>query len=127
MGLNVNIMVQEYIKESEGSDLRCFVLGDRVIAAMKRQGAPGEFRSNLHRGGMAMAIELTDELAGLAVRASETLGLRAAGVDVLMSSRGPLIGEVNASPGLHGIQSTHSEDLARRYVEVALSAAQPSH
>jgi len=117
MGLNVNIMVQEYIKESEGSDLRCFVLGDRVIAAMKRQGAPGEFRSNLHRGGTAEPVRITSAERRAAVGAARAMGLNVAGVDILRSNHGPLVLEVNSSPGLRGIEAATGLDVAGRIIE----------
>ena len=100
MGLKANIMVQEYIKEAGGADIRCFVLGDKVIAAMKRQGADGEFRSNLHRGGYASLIKITPEERRTAIAAAKIMGLNVAGVDLLRSNRGPLVMEVNSSPGL---------------------------
>jgi ribosomal protein S6--L-glutamate ligase len=100
MGLKANIMVQEYITEAGGADIRCFVIGDKVIAAMKRQGAEGEFRSNLHRGGSASLVKITPEERRTAVDAARIMGLNVAGVDLLRSSRGPLVMEVNSSPGL---------------------------
>lgn len=112
MGLKANIMVQEYIKESEGADIRCFVLGDTVIAAMKRQGAEGEFRSNLHRGGSASLVDITEEEHQTAVSAAKIMGLKVAGVDLLRSARGPLIMEVNSSPGLEGIEKATGKDIA---------------
>ncbi|GAL12577.1 ribosomal protein S6 glutaminyl transferase [Vibrio astriarenae] len=99
MGLKANIMVQEYIKEAGGADIRCFVIGDKVIAAMKRQGAEGEFRSNLHRGGTASLVKITPEERRTAVAAAKIMGLNVAGVDLLRSERGPLVMEVNSSPG----------------------------
>ncbi|HVH97177.1 MAG TPA: 30S ribosomal protein S6--L-glutamate ligase [Enhygromyxa sp.] len=111
-GLDANILVQEYIKESKGQDVRCFVVGERVVAAMLRKGAPGEFRSNLHRGGSAEAVKLTPEERSTAVRAAKAMGLRMAGVDVLRSNHGPLVMEVNSSPGLEGIESSTKKDVA---------------
>lgn len=118
------LIVQEFVHEAAGTDLRILVLGGHAVAAMRRHGAADEFRSNLHRGGTVAKVDITDELAELAVGASKTLGLQAAGVDLLMSARGPLIIEVNASPGLHGIQSASTVDLASRYVAEATGAAQ---
>ncbi|HCR79976.1 MAG TPA: 30S ribosomal protein S6--L-glutamate ligase, partial [Alcanivorax sp.] len=99
MGLNVSVMVQEYIKEAGGADIRCFVVGGKVIAAMKRQALPGEFRSNLHRGGTASLIRITPEERATAVRAARIMGLNVAGVDILRSHHGALVMEVNSSPG----------------------------
>jgi ribosomal protein S6--L-glutamate ligase len=113
-GLDANILVQEYIKEAKGADVRCFVIGDKVIAAMKRQGAPGEFRSNLHRGGSATKIKLTPEERSTAVRAAKAMGLRVAGVDLLRSNHGPVVMEVNSSPGLEGIEKATDIDVADR-------------
>ena len=112
MGLKANIMVQEYIKEAGGADIRCFVLGDKVIAAMKRQGADGEFRSNLHRGGSASLIKITPEERRTAIAAAKSMGLNVAGVDLLRSHRGPLVMEVNSSPGLEGIEQATGKDIA---------------
>ena len=112
MGLKANIMVQEYIKEAGGADIRCLVVGDKVIAAMKRQAKPGEFRSNLHRGGSASLIKITPEERMTAVRAAKVMGLNVAGVDILRSNHGPVVMEVNSSPGLEGIESTTGKDVA---------------
>ena len=116
-GLNANILVQEFIAEAKGSDLRCFVVGSKVIAAMKRQGAPGEFRSNLHRGGGASKIKLTPEERTTAVRAAKTMGLKIAGVDLLRSNHGPVVMEVNSSPGLEGIEEATQIDVAGKMIE----------
>lgn len=96
MGMKANIMVQEYIKEANGADIRCFVIGDKVVATMKRQAAEGEFRSNLHRGGTASVIRITPEERSTAIRAAKAMGLRVAGVDLLRSNHGPVIMEVNS-------------------------------
>lgn len=117
MGLNANIMVQEFIKEAGGSDIRCFVVGDKVVASMKRQGADGEFRSNLHRGGSASLIRLTPEERSTAVRAAKIMGLNVCGVDMLRSNHGPVIMEVNSSPGLKGIEETSGKDIAGLIIE----------
>jgi ribosomal protein S6--L-glutamate ligase len=117
MGLKANIMVQEYIKEANGADIRCFVLGDKVIAAMKRQAKPGEFRSNLHRGGTATLIKLTPEERSTAIRAAKTMGLNLAGVDLLRSNHGPVVMEVNSSPGLEGIEAATQKDVANAIIE----------
>lgn len=113
LGLKVNILVQEYIKEAAGADIRCFVVGGDVVAAMKRQAkSPEEFRSNLHRGGYASEVPITDEERTMAIRAAHIMGLNVAGVDIVRSNRGPLIIEVNASPGLEGIEQATGKDVA---------------
>lgn len=117
MGLNANIMVQEFIQEARGSDIRCFVIGDKVVAAIKRQGQEGEFRSNLHRGGSAALIRLTPLERATAVRAAKIMGLNVCGVDLLRSNRGPLVMEVNSSPGLEGIEKTSGKDIASLMIE----------
>lgn len=117
-GLKVNIMVQEYIKEAGGADIRCFVVGGKVIAAMKRQAnQPEEFRSNLHRGGIATPVEITEEERNMAIRSAHIIGLNVAGVDIVRSNRGPLIMEVNASPGLEGIEKTTGIDVAGEIIK----------
>ncbi|CCQ60025.1 Ribosomal protein S6 glutaminyl transferase [Crocosphaera watsonii WH 0401] len=116
-GLNANILVQEYIKEAKGADIRCFVVGDKVVAAMKRQGAEGEFRSNLHRGGKAEGIKLTPEERSTAVRSANAMGLKVAGVDLLRSNHGLVIMEVNSSPGLEGIEKATGVDVADKIIE----------
>lgn len=118
LGLKVNIMVQEYIKEAAGADIRCFVVGNDVVAAMKRQAkSPEEFRSNLHRGGIATAVEITEEERTMAIRAAHIIGLNVAGVDIVRSNRGPLIIEVNASPGLEGIEKATGKNVANSIIE----------
>ncbi|MEN1728038.1 MAG: 30S ribosomal protein S6--L-glutamate ligase [Pseudomonadota bacterium] len=117
MGLNVSIMVQEYIKEAGGADIRCFVVGDKVVASIKRQAKPGEFRSNLHRGGSAELIKITPQERAVAVRSAKIMGLNVAGVDLLRSNHGPLIMEVNSSPGLEGIESSTGKDVAGLIIE----------
>ncbi|MGB7414473.1 MAG: 30S ribosomal protein S6--L-glutamate ligase [Thermosynechococcaceae cyanobacterium] len=116
-GLDANILVQEFIKEAKGMDIRCFVVGDRVIASMKRQGAPGEFRSNIHRGGSAAKIKLTPEERSTATRAAKAMGLRVAGVDILRSNHGPVVMEVNSSPGLEGIEKATDIDVAGKIID----------
>jgi ribosomal protein S6--L-glutamate ligase len=117
MGLKANIMVQEFIKEADGSDIRCFVVGDKVVAAMKRQAAAGEFRSNLHRGGSASLIRLTPEERSTAVRAAKIMGLNVCGVDMLRSNHGSVIMEVNSSPGLKGIEEASGKDIASMIIQ----------
>ncbi|MGL5007799.1 MAG: 30S ribosomal protein S6--L-glutamate ligase [Plesiomonas sp.] len=116
-GLQTNIVLQEYIAESQGADIRCFVIGDHVVAAMKRQAKIGEFRSNLHRGGSAQAVELSAAEQDIAIRATQAIGLHVAGVDILRSARGPLVMEVNASPGIEGIERCTGIDLAKLMIE----------
>ncbi len=116
-GLEANILVQEYIKEAKGMDIRCFIVGDKVIASMKRQGAPGEFRSNIHRGGSAEKIKLTPEERSTAVRSAKAMGLRVAGVDILRSNHGPVVMEVNSSPGLEGIELATGVDVAGKIIQ----------
>lgn len=116
-GLDANILVQEFIAEAKGADLRCFVIGGKVVAAMKRQGAPGEFRSNLHRGGNAQGVKLTPEERATAVKAAKAMGLKVAGVDLLRSNKGPVVMEVNSSPGLEGIEKATEVDVAGLTIE----------
>lgn len=119
-GLQARVIVQEFIKESKGADIRVFIVDGNVVGAMKRQGKEGEFRSNLHRGGSANIVELTDEEENAALKAAKSLGLGICGVDMLQSARGPLILEVNSSPGLEGIEAATKKDIAKtiiRYVE----------
>lgn len=110
--LDANILVQEFIAESKGSDIRCFVVGERVVAAMHRQAPAGEFRSNLHRGGSAEKVKLTSEERQAAARAVKAMGLHVAGVDILRSNRGPLVIEVNSTPGLEGIEMATKVNVA---------------
>ena len=112
MGLKANILVQEYIKEAGGADIRCFVVGNKVVAAMKRQGGEGEFRSNLHRGGTATLVRLSKEERATAVKAAKVMGLNVCGVDLLQSANGPVVMEVNSSPGLEGIEQSTNKDVA---------------
>ncbi|SEQ36024.1 SSU ribosomal protein S6P modification protein [Amphritea atlantica] len=116
MGLKTNIMVQEFIKEAGGADIRCLVIGDKVVAAMKRQGKEGEFRSNLHRGGSASLVRITPQERATAVLAAKTMGLNVAGVDLLRSERGPLVMEVNSSPGLEGVERATGKDVAHSII-----------
>lgn len=116
-GLNANFLVQKFVKEAGGADLRCLVVGNRVVAAMKRQAQPGEFRSNLHRGGSAQLVKLTPKERATAVRAAKVVGLNVSGVDLLQSSEGPMVLEVNSSPGLEGIEGATGKDVAGMVVE----------
>jgi len=115
-GLNAHILVQEYIKEAKGRDIRCLVVGDEVVAAIERQAKEGDFRSNLHRGGVARVVEITPREREMALLAARTLGLDVAGVDILRADRGPLVMEVNASPGLEGIEKTTGIDIAGKMI-----------
>lgn len=117
MGLNVNIMVQEYIKESAGSDIRCFVVNGKVVAAMKRKAPEGEFRSNLHRGGTASLAKINPQERATAIRAAKVMGLNVCGVDILRSNHGPLVMEVNSSPGLEGVEKATGKDVAKLIIE----------
>ncbi|GAA0418143.1 30S ribosomal protein S6--L-glutamate ligase [Cocleimonas flava] len=117
MGVKANILIQEFVKEAKGADIRCFVIGDKVVAAMKRQGAPGEFRSNLHRGGSAELIKITPKERATAVKAAKTMGLNVCGVDLLRSNNGPVVMEVNSSPGLEGIEGASGKDVAEMIIE----------
>jgi ribosomal protein S6--L-glutamate ligase len=125
MGLRANILVQEYIREAGGADIRCFVIGDKVVAAMKRQALAGEFRSNLHRGGSASIIKITPEERSTAVRAANIMGLNVAGVDILRSNHGAVVMEVNSSPGLEGIEAATGKDIAGMIVEFIERNARP--
>lgn len=117
LNLKAHFVVQEYIKESQGSDIRCFVVDGKVVAAMKRTAGLGEFRSNLHRGGTAEAAHITAEEKQMAIRATKIIGLNIAGVDLLRSDRGPLIMEVNSSPGLAGIEKFTKVDIATKIIK----------
>jgi ribosomal protein S6--L-glutamate ligase len=116
-GLNADFLVQEYIKEAGGADIRCFVIGEKVVASMMRQAQEGEFRSNLHRGGTSKLIKITPEERSTAVRSARIMGLNVAGVDILRSNHGPVVMEVNSSPGLEGIERSTGRDVAGMMVE----------
>lgn len=116
-GLDAYFLVQQFVKEAGGSDIRCFVVGGQVVAAMQRQAAPGEFRSNLHRGGHATNIQITRLERSTAIRAARLLGLNVAGVDLLRTAKGPMVLEVNSSPGLEGIERTTGENIAAAIIE----------
>jgi ribosomal protein S6--L-glutamate ligase len=120
--LYANFIVQEFIREADGADLRCFVVGERVVAAMRRQAPEGDFRANIHRGGSAHAVVLSEQESDTAVRAARVMGLGVAGVDILRSSRGPLVLEVNSSPGLEGIEAASGVDVAGEVVEHVAAA-----
>jgi ribosomal protein S6--L-glutamate ligase len=124
-GLKADFLVQEFIKEAGGADIRCFVIGDKVVAAMKRQAKEGEFRSNLHRGGVATVVKITPEERSTAVRAARIMGLNVAGVDLLRSNHGPVVMEVNSSPGLEGIEQATGKDVAKLLIEFIEKNAKP--
>jgi ribosomal protein S6--L-glutamate ligase len=126
LGLKANILVQEYIKEAGGADIRCFVIGDKVVAAMERRAQAGEFRSNLHRGGSASLIRITPEERSTAMRAAKIMGLNVAGVDLLRSNHGPVVMEVNSSPGLEGIENATGKDIAGMIIEFIERNARPN-
>jgi ribosomal protein S6--L-glutamate ligase len=122
---NINILVQEYIKEAAGSDVRALIVGGEVVAAMKRTGRPGDFRSNLHRGGKAVKAELTPEERRVAIRSAEVLGLNVCGVDMLRAGRGPVVLEVNSSPGIEGIEEATGADVAGSMIRFLERRATP--
>ena len=117
MGLKANMIVQEFIRESSGTDIRCFVIGNKVVASMQRQAHRGEFRANVHRGAKAAPIKITKQERETAIRAAKIMGLRMAGVDLLRSKRGPLVLEINSSPGLRGIETATGIDIASLIIE----------
>lgn len=125
-GLEANILVQEFIKEAAGSDIRCIVVGGKVVAAMMRTASGGDFRSNLHRGGTAKKVKITPEERTTAVRAAKSMGLQVAGVDILRSRHGPVVMEVNSSPGLEGIEAATERDVATKIIEFLEKNARPN-
>jgi ribosomal protein S6--L-glutamate ligase len=125
LGIDVDIMIQEFIAESRGTDVRCFIVGDKVVAAMQRTGKPGEFRSNLHRGGTAELAKITPTERRMAVRAAQAMGLNVAGVDLIRSNHGPLVLEVNSSPGLEGIEQASGKDVAGAIIAFVEENARP--
>lgn len=125
-GLNANILVQQFVKEAGGADIRCFVVGGKVVAAMKRQGAEGEFRSNLHRGGSATLVKLSPAERATAAQAAKVMGLNVAGVDLLRSNNGPVVMEVNSSPGLEGIETATKKNVAGTIIEFIENSAAAS-
>jgi ribosomal protein S6--L-glutamate ligase len=123
-GLKHNILVQEFIKEAGSSDVRCFVVGGKVVAAMLRTGKEGDFRSNIHRGGKAEKVKITPEERSTAVRAAKIMGLNVAGVDILRSNHGPVVMEVNSSPGLQGIEGATGKNVAEIVIQFIEKNAQ---
>ncbi|MGH8430414.1 MAG: 30S ribosomal protein S6--L-glutamate ligase [Solimonas sp.] len=126
-GLDAYFLAQEFIKEAKGSDIRCFVIGGKVVAAMMRTARPGEFRSNLHRGGTAQMVKITPEERSTAARAAKIMGLNVAGVDILRSNHGPAVMEVNSSPGLEGIEAASGVDIADMVIEFIERTARPGN
>jgi len=126
-GVNTNILVQQFVKEAMGEDIRCLVIGNKVVAAMIRRGKKGEFRSNLHRGGSAELIKITPKERATAVRSAAALGLNICGVDLLRSNAGPVVMEVNSSPGLEGIETATGIDVAGKIIEFIEKNAKPGH
>jgi ribosomal protein S6--L-glutamate ligase len=124
-GMNANILVQEFIHEAKGSDIRCFVVGERVVASMKRTSRDGDFRANLHRGAVAEQVRITPEERSAAVRSARVMGLNVAGVDLLRTKHGPVVIEVNSSPGLEGIERATDLDIAAAIVEYVEKHAAP--
>ena len=125
-GLKANILVQEFIKEAGNEDIRCLVVGDRVVASMVRKGVKGDFRSNLHRGGSAQPIKITPEERSTAVRAANVMGLNVCGVDILRSNHGPVVMEVNSTPGLEGVEKATGIDVAAKIIGFIEKNARPN-
>lgn len=123
--MHANILVQEYIQESRGTDIRCFVIGDKVVAAMKRQAREGEFRANVHQGGKALKVKLSPQERAIAIAAAKTMGLKVAGVDLVRSNHGPLVLEINSSPGLEGIETTTHVNIAGKIIHYIEKHAKP--
>lgn len=123
--MSANILVQEFIEESRGTDIRCFVIGDKVVAAMKRQAREGEFRANVHQGGKAIKVKLTPQERSLAVASAKAMGLSVAGVDIIRSNNGPLVLEINSSPGLEGIEKITHINIAGKIIEYIEKNAKP--
>ncbi|MEX0645189.1 MAG: 30S ribosomal protein S6--L-glutamate ligase [Parvularculaceae bacterium] len=125
-GVNVNILVQEFIKEARGEDIRCLIVGGKVVAAMRRKGKEGEFRSNLHRGGSASEVSITPAERSTALSAAKAMGLNVCGVDMLRSNHGPVVMEVNSSPGLEGVEKATGVDVAGKIIEFVEKNAEPN-
>lgn len=123
--MRANILVQEFIEESRGMDIRCFVIGDRVVAAVKRQAKEGEFRANVHQGGTAVKVKLAPQERAIAIAAAKTMGLKVAGVDLIRSNHGPLVLEINSSPGLEGIEKATHINIAGKIIEHIEKKAKP--
>ncbi len=126
-GMHANILVQEFIEESHGMDIRCFVIGDKVVAAIKRQAKEGDFRANVHQGGKALKVKLSPQERAIAVSAAKTMGLKVAGVDLIRSNHGPLVLEINSSPGLEGVEKTTQVNIAGKIIEFIEKNAKPKN
>jgi ribosomal protein S6--L-glutamate ligase len=126
-GVNVNILVQQFIKEADATDIRALVIGEKLVAAMTRSGPPGEFRSNLHRGGSGEMVRITPQERSAAVRAARTLGLNVCGIDMLRSKSGPLVLEVNSSPGIEGLEKATGIDVAGLMIDFLERNAAPGN
>ena len=124
-GVNTNILVQEFVEEAHGEDIRCIVIGDKVVASMIRRGREGDFRSNLHRGGSAKSVRITPQERATAIGAAKAMGLNVCGVDMLRSNHGPVVMEVNSSPGLEGVETATGVDVAGKIIEFIEKNAQP--
>jgi ribosomal protein S6--L-glutamate ligase len=124
--MKAHILVQEYVKESKGTDIRCLVIGGKVVAAMMRTAGEGEFRSNIHRGGKGQMVKITPEERSTAIRAARIMGLNVAGVDILRSNHGPVVLEVNSSPGLEGIEKATGINIAGMIIQYIEKNARPS-
>ncbi|MEL7488631.1 MAG: RimK family alpha-L-glutamate ligase, partial [Pseudomonadota bacterium] len=124
--VKTNILVQQFVKEAGGQDVRCFVVGEKVVAAMLRKGKEGDFRSNLHRGGTAQMVKISPEERKTAITAAKTMGLKVCGVDLLRSNSGPVVMEVNSSPGLEGLEKATGKDVAGMIIEYLEKDARPS-
>ena len=125
-GVNTNILVQEFIKEAGGEDIRCLVVGGKVVASMKRKGREGDFRSNVHRGGSVEAVKITPQERSAAITAAKVMGLNVCGVDLLRSNHGPVVMEVNSSPGLEGVEHATGLDVASKIIEFIEKNAEPN-
>jgi ribosomal protein S6--L-glutamate ligase len=123
--MHANILVQEFIEESRGTDIRCFVIGEKVVASVKRQAKDGEFRANVHQGGKAIKVKLSPQERAIAIGAAKTMGLRVAGVDLIRSNHGPLVLEINSSPGLEGIEKATNINIAKKIIEYIEKNAKP--
>lgn len=123
--MSANILVQEFIEESRGTDIRCFVIGDKVVAAVKRQAKDGEFRANVHQGGKALKVTLSPQERAIAIAAAKTMGLKVAGVDLIRSNHGPLVLEINSSPGLEGIEKATHVNIAGKIISYIEKHAKP--
>ena len=123
--MSANILVQEFIKESHGTDIRCFVVGDKVVAAIKRQAKEGEFRANVHQGGKATKVKLSPQERAISVAAAKTMGLKVAGVDLIRSHHGPLVLEINSSPGLEAVEKASGVNIATKIIQYIEKHARP--